>query len=198
MQKTGKLPQIILASGSPRRQALMRLLCDDFLVKVSAADECDAEHYTPHEVCQLNAHRKAHVVAKHHLDALVIGADTEVALDTQIFGKPQDRKAAEKMLLKLQGRAHEVVTGVCLLQKRQHRERLFVVSTRVRFHPLTRKQIQDYLDRINPLDKAGAYAIQEHGELIVESIEGSLTNVVGLPVEALRAELVGWARVDQF
>lgn len=195
MQKTKKLPPLILASGSPRRLALMKLLYENFLVVVSAADECDAEHFTPHEVCQLNAHRKAHVVAKHHPDALVIGADTEVALGSQIFGKPENRKSAEAMLLKLEGRTHEVVTGVCLLQKRQHRERLFVVSTRVRFHPLTRKQVQDYLDRINPLDKAGAYAIQEHGELIVESIEGSLTNVVGLPIEALRAELVGWGRV---
>jgi septum formation protein len=190
-----KLPSLVLASGSPRRSALMRLLHDDFLVVVSAASECDAGHFTPHEVCQLNAHRKAHVVAKHHPDALVIGADTEVALDTQIFGKPQDRASAEEMLLELQGKTHEVVTGVCLLQRRNHRERLFAVSTRVRFHPLTRKQVQAYLDQINPLDKAGAYAIQEHGELIVESIEGSLTNVVGLPIEALREELTGWERV---
>jgi septum formation protein len=194
MSKPKKLPPLILASGSPRRYALLQLLTEDFLVKVSSAEECDAEHYTPHEVCQLNAHRKAHVVAKHHPDALVIGADTEVALGSEIFGKPRNRKAAEEMLLRLQGMTHEVVTGVCLLQKRQHKERLFVVSTRVKFHPLTLKQIRAYLDRINPLDKAGAYAVQEHGELITESIEGSLTNVVGLPVEALREELAGWTR----
>lgn len=194
MSKTKKLPPLILASGSPRRMALMRLLTEDFVVKVSAAEECDAEHFSPHEVCQLNAHRKARVVAKHNTDALVIGADTEVALDTQIFGKPADRKAAEGMLQRLQGRTHEVVTGVCLLHQRQHRERLFAVSTKVKFHPLSKKQIQAYLDRINPLDKAGAYAIQEHGELIIESIAGSLTNVVGLPVEALREELAAWRR----
>jgi septum formation protein len=183
---------IILASGSPRRASLMRLLGLDFSVVVSDAPECDAAHFTPHEVCQLNAHRKARTVAKHHLDALVIGADTEVALETQIFGKPQDLEGAEDMLMRLQGKTHEVVTGVCLLQLRTHREKLFAVSTRVKFHPLTRKQAQNYLQLINPLDKAGAYAIQEHGELIVEAIDGSLTNVVGLPVEAIREELSLW------
>jgi len=190
--KAKKQPPIILASGSPRRASLMRLLSRDFAVMVSDAPECDAGHFTPHEVCQLNAHRKARTVAKHHPDALVIGADTEVALETQIFGKPESKKQAEEMLLKLQGRTHEVVTGVCLLQLRNHKELLFTVSTRVKFHPLTRKQVQEYLGQINPLDKAGAYAIQEHGELIVESIDGSLTNVVGLPVEALREELARW------
>lgn len=187
-----KLPQIILASGSPRRSSLMRLLKVKFSVVVSKAEECDASHFTPHEVCQLNAHRKARAVAKHHPDALVIGADTEVALDTEIFGKPADKKQAEEMLLRLEGKTHEVVTGVCLLQLRNHQERLFTVSTRVKFHPLTRKQVQEYLKEVNPLDKAGAYAIQEHGELLVESIDGSLTNVVGLPVEALREELAKW------
>jgi septum formation protein len=170
----------------------MRLLKVEFSVVVSKAEECDAVHFTPHEVCQLNAHRKARAVAKHHPDALVIGADTEVALGTEIFGKPEDKKGAEEMLLRLQARTHEVVTGVCLLQLRNHQERLFTVSTRVKFHPLTREQVQDYLEQINPLDKAGAYAIQEHGELLVEAIEGSLTNVVGLPVEALREELGKW------
>ncbi len=170
----------------------MQLLNVDFTVVVSKAEECEATHYTPHEICQLNAHRKARAVAKHHPDSLVIGADTEVALDTQIFGKPENKKKAEEMLLRLQSRTHEVVTGVCILQLRNHQERLFTVSTRVKFHPLTLKEIKEYLQRIDPLDKAGAYAIQEHGELLVESINGSLTNVVGLPVEALREELRKW------
>ncbi|MCD6051398.1 MAG: maf [Verrucomicrobia bacterium] len=170
----------------------MQLLNVDFTVVVSKAEECEATHYTPHEICQLNAHRKARAVAKHHPDALVIGADTEVALDTQIFGKPENKKKAEEMLLRLQSKTHEVVTGVCILQLRNHQERLFTVSTRVKFHPLTLKEIKEYLERIDPLDKAGAYAIQEHGELLVESINGSLTNVVGLPVESLSEELGRW------
>ena len=170
----------------------MQLLNVDFAVVVSKAEECDARHFSPHEVCQLNAHRKARAVAKHHPDALVIGADTEVALNTQIFGKPDTAKKAEEMLLRLQNRTHEVVTGVCLLQLRNHQERLFTVSTKVKFHPLDLKQVRDYLGKINPLDKAGAYAIQEHGELIVESINGSLTNVIGLPLEALREQLGNW------
>ena len=96
------------------------------------------------------------------------------------------------MLLRLQGRTHQVVTGVALLQLRTHLESLFAVVTDVRFRPLTPREVDEYLTRINPLDKAGAYAIQEHGELVVEEITGSYTNVVGLPLERVMAELQHW------
>ena len=98
------------------------------------------------------------------------------------------------MLSRLQGRTHQVVTGVSLIHRRALRERLFSVCTDVVFHPLNADQIGDYLSRINPLDKAGGYALQEHGERIVSHIEGSYSNVVGLPLERLRAELTFFGR----
>jgi septum formation protein len=97
------------------------------------------------------------------------------------------------MLTKLQGRTHQVVTGVCLMHLRAHHERIFAVSTDVLFHPLDEKQIRNYLAKIDPLDKAGAYAIQESGELIISEVSGSYSNVVGLPVERLREELDLWS-----
>ena len=97
------------------------------------------------------------------------------------------------MIARLQGRTHQVVTGVCLMHLRSHRERIFAESTDVLFHPLNARQIRDYLRQINPLDKAGAYAIQEGGEKIISEISGSFSNVVGLPVEKLREELESWS-----
>ena len=97
------------------------------------------------------------------------------------------------MLARLQGRTHQVITGISLIHLRAHQERIFAVSTEVTFRPLTAGQIDNYLSKINPLDKAGAYAIQEHGELIVSEISGSFSNVVGLPVERVEEELKSWA-----
>ena len=187
-----KLPPLILASASPRRAELLKLLKIDFQILPGHAEEVAHEHLTPLEVCQLNAHRKARVIAKKIPDALVLGADTLVFLDNEILGKPQDLAEAERMLARLQGRTHQVVTGVSLVHLRGHAERIFAVSTDVLFHPLDAGQIRAYLKKINPLDKAGAYAIQEGGENLIEEISGSYTNVVGLPVEKLRAELSGW------
>ena len=187
-----KRPLLILASASPRRAELLKLLRVKFRIIPSDATEVVHEHLTPLEICQLNAHRKARAVAKRIPDALVIGADTLVFLDNKILGKPRNLADARRMLARLQGRTHQVVTGVSLIQLRTHRERVFAISTDVLFHPLDAGQIRDYLSRINPLDKAGAYAIQESGERIVSEISGSYSNVVGLPVERLREELSAW------
>jgi septum formation protein len=187
-----KLPPFILASASPRRAELLQQLKLEFKVVPSDALEVFDENLSPLELCQLNAHRKARAVAKKIPDALVLGADTLVFLDRQVFGKPANRAQAKKMLLQLQGRTHQVVTGVSLIQLRTHRERIFAVSTDVIFRPLTPGQIDEYLSKINPLDKAGAYAIQENGELIVLEISGSFSNVVGLPVEKVQDELAAW------
>ena len=187
-----KLPPLILASASPRRAELLRHLKLKFKVLPSDATEIFDGQLSPRELCQLNAHRKARAVAKKIPDALVMGADTLVFLGREIFGKPRDLDEAKKMLAKLQGRTHQVVTGVCLMQLRAHRERIFAASTDVTFHPLTAEQIGDYLSKMNPLDKAGAYAIQEHGDTIVAEISGSYSNVVGLPMERLREELMLW------
>jgi len=186
------VPPLILASASPRRAELLRQLGLDFQAVPSDAAEMFDEQLSPWELCQLNAHRKARVVAKKHPDALVLGADTLVFLDDEVMGKPADLADAKRMLTRLQGRTHQVVTGISLIHLRAHRERTFAVGTDVTFCPLTAGQIGDYLARVNPLDKAGAYAIQEHGDLIVSEISGSFSNVVGLPIEKVEEELKAW------
>ena len=183
---------LILASASPRRVALLRQVVAAFEVVPSATTELADEELSPRELCQLNAHRKARAVAKRFPDALVLAADTLVFLDREIFGKPANLAVAHQMLARLQGRTHQVITGVCLIHLRRHQERIFAVGTEVRFRSLKAEQVRDYLARIDPLDKAGAYAIQDHGDLIVEEISGSYSNVVGLPVERVREVLEGW------
>ena len=187
-----KSPPFILASTSPRRAELLRQLNLNFQVVPGDAVEMAHEHLSPWELCQLNAHRKARSVAKKIPDALVLGADTLVFLGDEIMGKPADIADARRMLTRLQGRTHQVVTGISLIHLRAHRERIFAVSTDVTFRSLTAGQIDDYLARVNPLDKAGAYAIQEYGEMIVSEISGSYSNVVGLPIEQLQTELNAW------
>lgn len=186
------LPPVILASASPRRVELLRQVIFRFKVLPSAAPESEHEQFTPREIAMLNAWRKARIVAKRFPDNLVIGADTVVALGTALYAKPRDKRDACRMLAELEGRAHDVVTGVCLLHGRKHRQSIFSDRTVVRFHSLTDARIRGYVARVNTLDKAGAYAIQEEGDTIVESIEGSYTNVVGLPIERLREELLSW------
>ncbi len=186
------LPPLILASASPRRAELLRQICFEFQVVPATIAETHNEQLTARELSLLNAYRKARAVAKRFPDLLVLGADTLVYLDTTLFGKPADLAHAHRMLAQLEGRTHRVVTGVCLLQQRTHRERLFAEITEVTFRSLTANQIRLYHGATNPLDKAGAYAIQERGDLLVESIAGSYTNVVGLPLERLKEELEAW------
>ena len=187
------LPPLILASASPRRAELLRQLKLKFQVVPGDAAEILDEQLSPLELCQINAHRKARAVAKKNPDSLVLGADTLVFLGGEIMGKPARPAEAERMLTRLQGRTHQVVTGISLIHLRAYRERIFAVSTDVTFHPLDAGQIRDYLAKVNPLDKAGAYAIQEHGDKIVAEISGSYSNVVGLPLERLREEIQSWA-----
>jgi septum formation protein len=188
------LPPVILASASPRRAELLRQLGVEFTIVPSDAPEVHDDQLTAREISQLNAYRKARGVAKKFPDALVLGADTLVYLDMTLLGKPADLEDAYRMLRQLSGRTHEVVTAICLLHLRTHRQKLFFESTAVTFRQLDAVQIRRYLTKVNPLDKAGAYAIQDEGDLIVESISGSYTNVVGLPVEKLREELEIWRR----
>ena len=191
-----RVRQIILASASPRRAELLRQLVADFRVVPGDALEIHDDQLTAWEMAQINAYRKARAVAKKFPDSLVLAADTLVYLDreTKLFGKPKDHARAFNMLMELQGRTHAVITGVSLMHLREHRQRSFAEWTDVRFHPLTAEQVRRYLALINPLDKAGAYAIQEHGELVVAEIVGSYSNVVGLPVERVREELRAWSK----
>jgi len=159
----------------------------------SDAPEIHHDQMTAAEVSQVNAYRKARAVAKKYPDAIVLGADTLVSLETLLLGKPATLEAAYTMLEQLSGRTHQVVTSVCLLHQRARRQRLFSETTAVTFRRLDAPLIRRYLGKVNPLDKAGAYAIQQEGDLIVEGISGSYSNVVGLPVERLRLELERWA-----
>jgi septum formation protein len=188
------LPPLILASASPRRVELLRQLSLDFTVVPAGVEEIHHGQMTARELSQVNAYRKARAVSKKFPDALVLAADTLVYLQAALFGKPASLEEAYQMLERLQGRTHQVVTGICLLHLRKHRQEVFAESTSVTFHPLNEVKIRRYLNRVNPLDKAGAYAIQEEGDLIVEKIAGSYTNVVGLPMERLGRELEAWPR----
>jgi septum formation protein len=182
-------PLLILASASPRRSELLRQLRPRFQIVPSQAPETRGEHWSAGELAQVNACRKARAVSKQFPDALVLGVDTLVSAGDALFGKPRTRTEARGMLASLQGRTHQVTTGVCLICLRARRQKVFCEQTDVTFRPLTPAQIRRYLQKVNPLDKAGAYGIQERGEELVESISGSFTNVVGLPLEKLRAEL---------
>jgi septum formation protein len=187
------LPPLVLASASPRRAELLRQLIPEFEIVASEAPELHHEQLTARELSQVNAYRKARAVAKKFPDALVLGADTLVFVGDKLFGKPADFDEAYRMLEQLQNRTHQVVTGICLLHLRGHRQQVFAETTAVTFHPLDAVTIQRYLVKVNPLDKAGAYAIQEQGHLIISEISGSYSNVVGLPIERLSAELHEWA-----
>jgi len=188
------LPAIVLASASPRRAELLRQMRVEFKVVQSEVAEIHHEQLTAFEVSQINAYRKARSVAKKLPDMLVLGADTLVYLDTRFFGKPATLEEAYQMLEELQGRTHHVVTAICLLRLREHRQRISAERTAVTFRALDATKIRRYLNRVNPLDKAGGYGIQEDGDSIIEKISGSYTNVVGLPVERLTAELQAWGR----
>ena len=180
---------ILLASASPRRAHLLRQMGVSFRLARVPIKEVAPAHLSPAEIAMINAHRKAHAAARRHPNQWVLGADTVVSLGRLIMGKPADRKAAQRMLTKLQGKTHQVITGICLIHWRRQRERLFAVHTAVTFRRLTPARIEEYLSKINPLDKAGGYAIQEEGSRLVTSLRGSFSNVVGLPIERLRKEL---------
>lgn len=158
----------------------------------SLATELADPSLGPRRLCEVNAERKALTVAGRFPGHLVIGADTLVFLDDQPLGKPSGPDEAVSMLERLSGRTHQVVTGVAMVHRRSARMRVFSDVTYVRFHTLDRAAIDAYLDRVDTRDKAGGYAIQEHGDLLVATIEGSRSNVIGLPVDAVRAALAKW------
>lgn len=179
---------LILASASPRRHELLRDAGLTFDIVTSTAEEIHDHDIPPPDLCEENAARKAREVAASHQQATVIGADTLVFLDGEALGKPADLDEARAMLRKLSGRTHFVCTGVCIVRPGPH-ETCFHEITDVTFRPLSEADIETYIARAHTLDKAGAYGIQEHGDLIVESIRGSYDNVMGLPVGRLITEL---------
>jgi septum formation protein len=182
--------RFILASGSPQRIQLLREARYDFIAQPASITELAVDFLTPSELTLLNACRKTFAVARTQPEAVVLGADTLVALGTSIFGKPADLDAARRMLTQLSGRTHEVVTGIAISNLSERRTLSAVVESEVRFRRLDAELIDRYLSRIDPLQKAGAYAAQVDPEMVIERVDGSFTNVVGLPMETV-SQLLG-------
>jgi septum formation protein len=174
--------RIVLASASPRRRELLARAGLVFEVLVSPAEEIHDNSMPPEVLCEWNATLKAMAIAAEHPEAAVIGADTLVFIDGDALGKPADLDEAHVMLRRLAGRTHQVCTGVCVILP-GGRHRVFHETSEVTFRPLDDVAIREYTMRVDPLDKAGAYGIQEHGERIIHAISGSFDNVMGLPVE---------------
>jgi len=184
------IPPLVLASRSPRRRELL-VAAGAKDVKIAASDVEESADASIGLVALVlhNARVKATDIAAQFPRSIVLGADTLVWLDGTALGKPSDIGEARQMLERLSGRVHEVCTGVHLVRLEPHLQIEFHETTRVRFRPLDAAAIDAYLDKVDVLDKAGAYALQEHGDLIIESVEGSRSNVVGLPVERTLAAL---------
>ena len=179
----------ILASGSPRRKELLSELVSDFQVIPSTAEEIKIHPEGPVALISENAKIKAEDVAREYPKAWVLGADTLVFLEEKPFGKPRDMEQATKMLLTLSGKTHTVATGICLKNISLKKEIIFSEESFVTFKKLSGEMTEAYFQVVDPLDKAGAYAIQTNPDMIIERCEGSLSNVIGLPVERLREEL---------
>ncbi len=183
------MPSLVLASSSPRRAALLSGAGFEFeIAPPRLAEKFDAA-FTLRELTLWNAIRKGMSIAQTRPDAIVIAADTLVALGNEIIGKPSDLEEAARMLQRLSGQTHEVCSGVLIYHRTSGRSSLFHDISRVRFHRLNRAMISRYLAKVNPLDKAGAYAAQGTGAEIIARIEGSFTNVVGLPMKKTIATL---------
>ena len=177
----------ILASGSPRRQELLRLIRPDFLVEPSSVDESGITADTPALLVAALAQAKCADVVARHPQAVVIGCDTVVDCDGTVFGKPQDAADARRMLQALSGRTHAVHTGVCIRQG--ERCEAFVATSRVRFFSIPAAERGAYLATAEPYDKAGAYAIQGRTALWLDAIEGDYYNIMGFPVSRTAAAL---------
>lgn len=178
---------LVLASGSPRRCELMQSMGLEFTVHSADVDEKLAGN--PESVVKALAQRKAEAVAKQHDQAIIIAADTLVAVSGQTLGKPVDDQDAYRMLMLLQGKSHEVHTGLCVIDTINHTMKLEHEQTTVEFMPLSAQEILHYIASGEPHDKAGAYAIQGIGGMFINAIHGSFSNVIGLPTHKLRLML---------
>ncbi len=177
-------PQIILASASPRRQELLRLLCPSFLVQPADVDESLQEGRALCDEIVRLATDKAKSICETAQNAVVIGSDTMVTIDGMALGKPQDAEDAKRMLRLLSGRTHEVLTAVAVVSA-DGQEQTALNTTRVTFYPLTEAEIVRYVATGEPMDKAGAYGIQGLGSRWVQEMQGDYYSVMGLPVAQL-------------
>lgn len=174
----------ILASQSPRRQALLQRIMTDFKVIPADIDESDIPLQAPADYVEALAIKKAQTLAQIHKNATILSADTVISYQQTIFGKPKDYQEAKKMLTQLSGQKHQVYTGVCLYHQGQFHQK--VVKTDVCFLPLSNTQITNYLEMGEWTDKAGGYGIQGAGALLVSGICGDFYNIVGLPISTVK------------
>jgi len=180
-----KKVKLILASGSPRRIELLKMLGCKFQIIPSKVEEKINPRLSPIQNVKRLSRLKALDVASKISEGIVIAADTIVVLDKKILGKPKTKKEAKEMLEKLSGKEHRVITGLAVVDAKTKKALQDFVTARVKFRELNKDLIKKYIATGEPLDKAGAYGIQGKGALLVESIKGDYFNVVGLPLNAL-------------
>ena len=184
------LPPVILASQSPRRRDLLAKAGVPFSIVIRDTEELKDAALPPQELCLHNARAKAEVVFQEHPDSTIIGADTLVFLDGLPLGKPQDAEEARTMLRMLSGRTHHVCTAVSIQSPLGMKD--MAVLTEVTFRTLAEEDIRRYMELVDVMDKAGSYAFQEHGEMIISSVRGDTDNVIGLPVGDVMKCLRNW------
>ncbi len=183
------LAKFILASQSPRRRELLDRIGASFEVMPADVEEFEEGHGDPEGMVRHNAQMKAAWIADQHPSRFVLGSDTTVHIDGRVLAKPEDLDDARRMLKTLGGRTHYVYTGFALLCRDQELEVIDGARSEVTFKPLDDETIDAYFQIVNPLDKAGAYGIQEGTELIIESFVGSHSNIMGLPLDETKALL---------
>jgi septum formation protein len=181
--------KFILASASPRRKELLERIGARFDIVPAQVDEFEEGHADPENMVRENAALKAGWVASKHPERFVLGSDTTVHLDGKVLAKPGNMEEAREMLGRLSGRTHVVYTGVSLQYLDRDINETFGVRSEVTFKSLDDQTIDRYFEIVNPLDKAGAYGIQEGTELIIESFEGSHSNIMGLPIDETKRML---------
>lgn len=189
-------PKIVLVSASPRRRAILEKLGLPIIIAPANVDEDSIPHASPRELALKAAYAKIQARAGEWQNDILLACDTIVALDGRVFGKPQDEEHARQMLRRLSGRRHSVISGVAL-KATPSSVLLDAVETFVTFRPLTEQEIESYVRSGEPMDKAGAYAIQGQAGRFVEAIEGDYWNVVGLPVEKVLEMLGQFIDVSQ-
>lgn len=176
---------LILASASPRRAELLRSagITNFRVIPAPDVEELDAKSIYLHSIALQNSEMKADAVARLYPDSVVIGADTVIEFNDSTIGKPRSAEHAVEILTSLSGQIHETVTGVSILSRKHNIRILFTDVSTVKFKSYGMDVIRDYMQKVHVLDKAGAYAIQEYGDMLVESVDGSISNIIGLPVE---------------
>lgn len=180
-----KLPKLILASGSPRRAEILNSVGWEFTKDVADIDETEFQGETPEVYVKRLSREKAEAVSSKYSNGMVLGADTTVVIDNQIVGKPVDLEDAKRMIKLLSGNWHEVLTGVAVIKisnSKLESSKVGIQRTKVKFAEMTDEEIDFLVQKGEPLDKAGAYAVQAQAALFIEKIDGDYWNVVGLPI----------------